>query len=362
MDSEKKVTIVTADYPDIPSGIGDYSYRLKESLEKLGFTVYVITSKDKRITDSNEVLKVRWNIGSIFKIKRFCKYFGVKALILQYPTPLFGIYNLIPIIYPLIFRLFGFNFFTTLHEFSNIHPIRRVFELALVLFSKKVIVTVEEERAKIIKVLFPLDLKNKITTINIGSNVEAVNKKPNIASNIITFFGLFYPKKIDRRVVDIMHEIDRSFKGRFIFRFVGGVSPFHTAFFKKIKKDATAKLAKTEWFIDNPFKELPYLLKDSFCAVVVYNDGASLRRGSLLAFIANGIPIITNKGQYSKDLETLENNGIFYVEDTKDATKIVSKFIEDPTFYSNCYKKLISFSKKFSFDEIARKYVSVINI
>jgi len=359
MAYSERIAIITAEYPDIPAGVGDYSYKIKQALEKQNIEVFIITSKDPQIRDGKKIIKIDWNIKSVFKIWKIVKQKKLKTIILQYPSPFYGRANILPLLYPIEAKFLKTDFFVTLHEFSNINPIRRIFELLLVILAKKVIVTTEEEKGEILKILGRFFGK-KIFVINIGSNIPRLNQKPNNSSKIITFFGLFYPKKCSTRIVDIMEEINKTFPKEFIFRFVGGTSIFHKKFFNKIKSYAEKKLDKTEWFINNPLEKVGNFLKDSFCAVVIYNDGASLRRGTLLALISNGIPVITNRGKQSRGLKNIENRGVFFIEKNEEAIHIIEKLKSDKKFYNYCFNNLKTFSKRFDFNNIAKEYIRLI--
>ncbi len=344
---------MTGDYPGIISGISDYSFRLKEQLEKLGDEVFVITSLDERVTDEGVALRIAWNLRGFREIGRFLNENGIRVLNIQYPCSLYGKYNLFPHLYAVLLRLSGMKIVTTLHEFSNINLLRRLSEYLFVIFSQRIIVTNDRDREAILRRI-PFS-GGKMSIVPIGSNIGGVNEGPRFDSRYITSFGIFYPRKGAERVIDIMEALDRSFENKYIFKFIGGTHPYYPDYLGRFRRLAESRLSRTEWHLDLPLNGIGPLLADSFLSVMCFRDGASLRRGSLLAAIANGIPVISNRGA-GTDLREIEEKGLFYADaDLSNCAEIVQK-LQREDFYHSAFNSLINFAKRFDFRAIAREY------
>ena len=344
---------MTGDYPGIISGISDYSSRLKEHLEALGDQVYVITSRDERVSDEGIALKIAWNLSGLRTLGSFLKRNGITLLNIQYPCSLYGKYNLFPHLYVMLLRLCGVKILTTLHEFSNINLLRRLSEYLFIVFSQRIIVTNGLDY-NAIKRRIPF-IGEKVSVVPIGSNIEGVNEKPRFGSRYITYFGIFYPRKGAERVIDIMETLDRRFENKYIFKFIGGAHPYYPDYLGRFREIAESRLSRTEWHLDLPLDDIGPLLADSFLGVMYFRDGASLRRGSLLAAIANGVPVISNRGA-GTDLREIEEKGLFYVDaDLSNCVEIVQK-LQREELYRSVFSSLIRFAKRFDFRAIAREY------
>jgi glycosyltransferase involved in cell wall biosynthesis len=350
-----KIAIITGDYPHIRSGVGDYSYRLATEL-RTKINVSIITSKDKGIVDENNIIKIDWKVKEFFGLLRFLKREQIGLVNIQYPTLLYGKFNLVPHLYCILLRLLGIKVITTLHEYSNIHWLRSLSELIFVLFSHKVVVTTHFERQALLSHLRLLITSEKIRVIHVGTSIDVCNTKPNLDSSVVTFFGLFYPNKGSEAAVNLMAAIQKGVRKQLVFRFIGGTHAYYKDYFANFKKFTNERLANTQWVVDSALDEICNHIKDSFVSVLWYKDGASLRRTSLLAMIANGIPVITNRGIFSDDLAPVEDRGVFYCETEREAVPIFENLATDEDFYSSCHNHLLEFSREFRFEKIADQY------
>jgi hypothetical protein len=131
---------------------------------------------------------------------------------IQYPCSLYGKYNVIPHLYIKWLRLSGYKIVTTLHEFSNIHILRRLSEYVLLMFSNWIFVTNEYERKAVTKIF--RSFQNKVSIIPAGNNVLVERSPADANPNVITFFGIFYPNKQMDQVILMMQEIEGKFPGK----------------------------------------------------------------------------------------------------------------------------------------------------
>jgi len=142
---------------------------------------------------------------------------------------------------------------------------------------------------------------------------------------------------------------------------VGGIHPYYPNYYPEFKQKAENRLNQTEWFINSPIEKNPILQKNAILSVLYFQDGASLRRGSLLAMLTNGIPLITNKGPYSRELGEIEGKGLFYLSPEFDNVPEIIRSLQSEEFYRRCFEAMVSFSKKFDFENIAEQYEQVFN-
>lgn len=351
------VALITADYPGIISGIGDYAFLLQNHLQKIDVVTRIITSKNEKIKSSTDSLNIDWNLWAIKKIIQFLKKNDITIVIVQYPGSSYGRYSIIPHLFVIISRIFGFKIITTLHEYSNVVFLRRVSEWVFILFSQQIVMTSEYEK-KNIGNLF--NIQKKINIIQIGSNIQMSGSKSNYGSDRIVTFGMFYPDKKLENVIEFMKEIEMRYPNKYTLRFVGGCHIHFMNYFEEIKQKANNEIKRVEWFINNPLTTLPELIKDAFLALQYYNDGVSMRRGSFISIVQNGIPVITNRGEHTQELQLLEGNGVFYSNSTDNVFSHIDRLISNKQYYDDCANNLRKNCKGIGFDKIALKYKNVV--
>jgi glycosyltransferase involved in cell wall biosynthesis len=351
------VAILSADYPEIISGIGDYAYLLKAHLKNAGIDAYVITVNNEKIADSPDILKINWKLWDIAKVLNTLKNWNIATLIFQYPGMFYGRYSIIPHIFIIILKIYGYRIITTLHDYSNVVFLRRLFEWIIIICSNRVIVTSTQQCASIGNYF---GVQKKIRIIPIGPNIPVMGIGQNHNSHVIISFGMFYPNKNLEDVIDFMKSIETQYNNKFIFRFVGGYHIHFMDYYEKIREKATRTLSNVEWMLNRPHDDVYNLIKDAFLAVQFYNDGASIRRGTLLGLIANGIPVISNKGIGADELSAIEENGLFYTNTHIDAFEFLDKLITDKVFYNACSATLQRESLKFNFESTAASYKNIL--
>jgi glycosyltransferase involved in cell wall biosynthesis len=352
-----KVIIFSSDYPGIISGIGDYAYLLNEHLKNTGIDTYLVTTENHAIRNSPNTLKIFWKLGDIIGVLKRLKEWNTKLLIFQYPGMHYGRYSLVPHLYVLLLRIYRFKIITTLHEYSNVVFLRRISEWIFIICSHRVVVTSSLGRDSIINLF---GAKKKTVIIPIGPNIPVVESHPNFNSNIIVTFGMIYPDKCVEDVIQFMELIERHYGNKFIFRFVGGSHIHFMDYFEKIKQKALKTLNNVELVFNTPSDRVHESIKDAFLAIQFYNDGASIRRGSLLGMISNGIPVVTNKGDFQNTLSTFELEGLFYNNAEYDVFSYINRLISDEKYYQHCSVKLRNDSEKYNFSNIAEQYKTIL--
>jgi glycosyltransferase involved in cell wall biosynthesis len=353
------IAVISADYPEYLSGYSDYAFRLIQSLQKIRSGIFCVTTDHPAIRRTDASLRMRWRLGMFPRLVRFLRQEECGIVIIQYPNILYGKYSLVPHLYAVLLRVLGFTIITTLHEHSNIAAARRLSEAVFILISHRLILTSEVELKSIVRMYGAL-ARAKATVIPIGSNIDRVTTHPATGSNVIMTFGVFYPGRCVEEVINVMEQIDRESGGEYVFRFVGAIHEQYTEYFAKCRAQAEMKLQRCEWIINKPLEEVSAAFTDVFMGIVLYNDGASIRRGSLFALMTNGIPVLSRKMNESAELAGVEQNGLFYIDDTEcPAVLRVNALRSDHELYTNCFTTLRAFSDNFSFDTIAQEYLAV---
>jgi glycosyltransferase involved in cell wall biosynthesis len=310
---------------------------------------------------------VDWGAASLGRIARYCSEHAIQFINIQYPAPLYGKYSLVPQLIAISLRLRGYDVITTLHEFSNNNILRRLSMSVFFLASAAVVMTTRYELDAVLRQFSLLGagrIKSKTRIIPIGSNLDpclSPDVEARAESKIISYFGVFYPSKGAERSIEIMQEIDQLYPAKFTFRFIGGTHPYYQDYFENFRRQAEQSLERTEFVLNKPHSLIAEYICTSRFAVLTYNDGVSIRRGSFLAFISSGIPVITNPGKFSSELSEIEERGMYYSDGSRENLRKVMDNLDSPETYIENASVLTAFSARFDFGTIARMYMSMLN-
>lgn len=349
-----KIVIISADFPNYISGIGDYTYKICNHFKNKYDNIVVITTDKKSIIEPDYVKKTNWNIFYLKRALNIIK--GNNCLVVfQYPGVLYGKYNIYPYIFFLILKIMHVKIILTVHEYSNLHIMKRLLSLSLLLCAHKIVVSnkYEKEHLKF--------FQKKIAIINIFPNIEIKYTLANQESRTIAHFGMIYPDKKNEDVIKIMQIIDNLFPNIFVFRFIVGQHSAYSKYFFKIREKVHETLKRIEWYQNLDLSMVGEKLKNTFLSVQLYNDGVSLRRGSFLTIVSGGIPLISNEGIPEIELAKIKDNGMFCVNSDESIYKLINKLLNNRDYYNVITSNLIEFSKKYSFDKTISAYEELID-
>jgi glycosyltransferase involved in cell wall biosynthesis len=274
----KNILIITGSYPPDFCGVADAVQKIVNTETGKTWEVYY---------------RRNWNIFSVFKHIKDISSSKIKYILLEYPTQGYGL-SLVPHLLCIYFSLFTHKRFgVIIHEQSHL-SLRAYLALLLILVSaNRIIFTTQFERNYAIKRI-PF-MANRSTVVKIVSNISpAKNIRSILERSIdIAYFGFISPKKgIERFIKDTAH-----LSNKYKISIVGQVQPIFTEYYKNL-----LKLCKnTNIHIQTNLSETDVsdFLNNTKVAYLPFPDGVSERRGSLLAFMANGAGIVTTVGKYT---------------------------------------------------------------
>jgi hypothetical protein len=171
----------------------------------------------------------------------------------------------------------------TIHEFSIAHPLRQLMIRALLLFAVPIFTNEAERRSA-------GRFARRAPTIPIGSNIDGTDRKledraANPSIRKVISFG-----RLDHRSDDLQMILHA---GSALARTRPGVELVVLGSAHDEWKPATAA-SNTRIVISPSDDALLAELNEADAAFQYYSDGASDRRGSLLAVMSAGIPVATN--------------------------------------------------------------------
>jgi glycosyltransferase involved in cell wall biosynthesis len=319
-----RVLLISAEYPPTPGGIGDYTALLAAHLAATGLMVAVLTTGVGSVWCDGDVTVYgsvpSWGWGSVGAIRNVMRSFRPAIVHVQYQTGMYGMHPAInflpdrlawhiPVLHRLQADLNGdFRVVTTFHDlrhpylFPKAGPLRAWVTRYLARASSVAIGTNGEDIAALRR------WRMNSALVPIGSNIPAASMRDARAIRarygipadalLLTTFGLLNQSKGIETVIDALallrqEGIDASLL--LIGAGAGMNDPTNRA--TEADVDSHVEAAGVARFVRKtgqlPPEDVAQALAASDVCVLPYRDGASPRRGSLLAALTQGIPVVT---------------------------------------------------------------------
>lgn len=299
-------------------GVGDYTAVLRRALAELGVETCVVTStpaRPQRGADDDPVFPVvrRWDWSSLRTVRRIAQEWRVDIVHVQYQAAPYGMrlpIHLLPRF--LRFSLPDVRTAVTFHDlrlpylFPKAGPARRWAMAALMRYSDAAIVTNREDEAA----LLGFNLQRTAHMIPIGSNIEpslpkgferaAWRSRWGIAESdvVLAYFGFLNASKGGQELITALGVLlRRGFPAKLLM--IGGKVGASDATNREFAQQVEAQIeqegvgAHVIWTGYLAPEEVSAAFAISDMAVLPYADGVSFRRGSLMAALAHGVPVIT---------------------------------------------------------------------
>jgi glycosyltransferase involved in cell wall biosynthesis len=326
-----KVLLVTGSIPPQPCGVGDYAHRLATELDQLATDVSVKSDNS-------------WSLTSAWKLRKDIIGFHPDIVHIQYPTVGYG-WGLGPQAISLLLPTV-----VTLHEASQVHLLRQLSLAPFIVRSKHLIFTTPWERDYLTR-LVPWRRANS-SVIPIGSNIPAGHPS-NSRSNRVVYFGLIRPKK---GLEDFLSaaKLAQDSGLPLVFTIVGKVDPRFVGYFRHLKEQH--EHVKVGWLLDLPEQEVAKILRSSLLGYLPFPDGASDRRGSLLAMLANGLATVTTQGKFTSD-ELM--SAVQITHSPHEAVLQLKSLWKDPERRKDLSSKGVEHAQQFRWESVAHAHVKL---
>jgi glycosyltransferase involved in cell wall biosynthesis len=233
----------------------------------------------------------------------------------------------------------------TLHEFSALPLSQRISTHLFRFTSDQLLFTVDTEATKY--------GRSWITkrVIHIGSNVPVFSPELPREPTVL-YFGQIRPNKGLEEFLELAsrsQQLGKAFK----YIVIGSVPQRRATYFAALRASPTPGV---EWLIDLPFEQVAELMAGSLAAYLPFPDGASYRRGSLLAALSNGLPPMTTVGPATpRDMLDI----LLPTHDWKEAIKHLDSLHADPGAALAFSRAGRIFAERFSWAQIARQHEMV---
>lgn len=393
-------------------GVGDYTSWLAAALSRQGAEVSVITSAGvaagvQTMADISWKANVfavvpRWSFACWKWVRNIVREQRPDILHIQYQTAGYGMHPAINLL-PLRLRLLSRRpkLVVTFHDlkvpflFPKAGRARGIPGALLAMFSDAVVVTNEEDLARVVWLRDASSprLRSRygdrpLHCIPIGSNIpvrvpDAYNRtawrdKLGVASDeiLLAYFGFLNESKgVDVLLGAFGTLVDRRRKVKLLM--IGGnygdSDPTNVAYGQKIRS-AVARSPYGDRVLWTGFTNREQvsanLLAADFC-VLPFDEGASLRHGSLMATIVHGLPIITTRGQETSHASTrgrveaqqmpgLENRVVLVPpKDVGALVEAIEQVAGSPALRETLSERVLEIAPEFDWDRIAEATLRV---
>jgi len=392
-----KVCLITGEYPPDQGGVGDFTHELGKALETLGHELHVITSaspntqpetRNSKLETRNTVIVHRnirrWGWRCWRDISRLDGALHFDILNIQYQTAAYGMHPAINIL-PLRLRtgrvprprtVVTFHDLKAPYLFPKAGRLRWWVNLALARWSDAVVATNAEDFAR----LSAYPSIRSLSLIPIGSNINPKlpagydrtawrarwGLKPN--DLLLSYFGFLNESKGGETLVRALARLVQStynlqpttynLQLMMVGGKVGSSDPTNVAYLKKVE-GLIEELGLTDrvfWTGYTPQPEVSANLLASDVCVLPYRDGASFRRGSFMAALAHGLPIVSTRPRVDvPELRQGENILLVPPDAPVALAEAIARLAEDANLRRRLGEGAARLAQDFTWDRIAEK-------
>ena len=363
-----KVAIISGDFPAITGGISDYSYILARHLAKENTNTTIITSKNSKIKKSHllKILPVinKWNFFCLQKINQLLNKIKPDVIQIEFPSKSYHRHPAINFL-PFYLKLKGKqNIVFTTHEFGLYTWLGKLRQLIAMLFSDKIITVTHDDKKQLEKIF-----GEKVSHINIGANIfpakrnekEIKKIREKIAPNkekIACFFGRIAQQKGLESLFTALAEVAKQRPIKLLM-----IGEFESKEIEKKLRERIKQLgieSKIHWtgYLKGRLLSQHFYASD-FC-VLPFEDGLTFRRGSYLAALVHGLPIISTKTRLTPTCLKHKQN-IFFVKpnNKNELTQAMKELGENTKLQALIKKGSTKLLPLFGWKKIAKEHLSV---
>lgn len=310
-----KLGLVTGEFPPQQGGVGDYTHELAHALAALGVEVHVIT-RQSPVANLQSPLTIhpiikQWSFPALFQIRSLAQSLNLQILNIQYQAAAYNlsapIHFLLDVVGAKTKTVVTFHDLRLPYLFPKAGPLRPWAVTHLARSANGVIVTDPADEMELQK----RGGVKHLTQIPIGSNI-APNPPPNYERGawrarwgvqpdefLIGYFGFLSESKGGDVLVGALAALAGR-KARVKLSLIGGQSgssdsannaAFAAEIDQLIRDYNIADRIMRTGFVESAEVSAHLLACDAM--ILPYRDGVSFRRGSLMAALAHGCPIIT---------------------------------------------------------------------
>ncbi len=393
-----KVLLVSGEFPPLIGGVGDYTACLATSLQDKGVQVAVLTSRAASLSAFPFPVRAevhRWNFGCWGRVRKEIAGSKPDIVHIQYQAAAFGLHpavNLLPgllrLTDPRIRTLVTFHDLKVPYVFPKAGPLREKMLRLMARGCRGVICTDAADLDSVSR----WKLGSKTFLIPIGSNIPVASKDSSVpvaadsgAEALLTkpdgpcagatregdgltmgYFGLLNQSKgveVLLRAFHLVRQRGKNMRLLMIGADLGDSDPTNVAYSHRVK--AMARELDVDgsisWTGNLTAPDTSRALQRLGFCVLPYVDGASFRRGTLMAALSHGLPIITTAPSYRSEggigpaLADGENCRLVLPGDVDRLAEAIEELAGSAALRERLSEGAYSLSRHFTWDEIARQ-------
>jgi glycosyltransferase involved in cell wall biosynthesis len=298
-----KLGIITGEYPPLRGGVGAYTHIMAGEWQKRGHELFLFAPPQAQDARAHLTPYAgKWGIGVVAPLRRWIATHKLDAVVLQSQM---AMYNLSGVITALPSLVRNAPIVTTFHDllppylFPKAGFLRGWAMRQLARTSAHAVVTNDED-------LHALSGLPNVSLIPIGSNITAQSIAPEArqayrqrvgGAFVVGHFGFLYPNRGVEVLLRALAVVRRAHDVRLVM--IGGREggPTNPAYVAELDAlIATLGLSSAvHWTGYADDTAVSAWLQSVDCLALPFLDGASTRRGSLMAAIEHACPIVTTQ-------------------------------------------------------------------
>lgn len=383
------VLFVTGEYPPMRGGVGAYTAELAQALASAGVRVSVVTTQQAQ-TPLYQAAPVmihpvigRWG-GRIWQqVPHLAQQIGATWLHVQYQTAAFAMNPAINLA-PDRWRAHAKRHAHPLQVAWTYHDLlvpylfpkagarlRRWVTLRPAYTSHLVIATNQGDYQQLAHSASPATLLE----IPIGSNIQVHEATPAARATgrtqrgyrdqslLLGYFGFLNRSKGGLTLVRTLHElVGQGYDAHLLMigEKVGASDPTNYAYLQEVEAliQQLGLVARVQWTGHLSDAEVSHALHLMDVLLMPYVDGASLRRGTLMAGLTHGCAIVTTTPQ-SPLPELVDGRDLLYIppEEPHLAANAIRRLVNDPTLRQTLQAGARHQSQRFTWSTIAAQHL-----
>jgi glycosyltransferase involved in cell wall biosynthesis len=383
-----KIALVTGEFPPMQGGVGDFTRELARALAALNHDVHVLTSRQQKQVEPEEAeepytvhrLVSDWGWRCWRAIRRWVADHRPDVVNLQYQAAAYAMRPAIHLL-PLWLRWLADRppAVVTYHDlkvpylFPKAGFLRWQAVLALARWADAAVVTNEQDRLTLTR---SSSLRASVTLIPIGSNIAvrppagydrmAWRARYGLGAGdlLLAYFGFLNVSKGGETLIRALHKLTVDPMGEvrphllMVGGQVGSSDSTNRAYLRRIEA-LIAQLGLDErvhWTGYTPPEKVSANLLAADVCVLPYRDGASFRRGSFMAALAHGCPIVSTFPQVSLPELCHGENVLLVPPDDPDALATgIARLAADPVLRQRLGEAAGGLARQFTWQHIAAR-------
>lgn len=372
------ILFITGSFPENQEGIASGAKVLLDAMtaESCENNFILMTTNTEIISNNIDknvnclyVLLKDWKVkkDNIREFYTVLDKYKITSIHMEYPGDLYGKTFLASFL-PYLTKIYNkkyhkqVSFNVRLHEFSRARFLRKIAILPILWFSDRIYVPAKKDREIVSKLM-----KGNAIRTTIGTNIKVVSNELIESKKItISFFGSVYPGKGIEKMLSVWNCIHKEdCENKYTFKIIGDVGTetnnhfcsYHKQIWNLIEEYGLREVIEVTGYLSD--EAVSSEIQNTQIATLLYEDGLTLRRGSFLAYLAHGVPIVTSWGD-EEARELFEgHSGIRMVSSETEAISAIKE-------YSNISRDEraairddnIELSKFFEWKRIAKTFLS----